>query len=533
MVARRGRVHSPIRGLRKATVVDIVHVRECHDHGCATLILTAPMAVDTRPSVRPFNPSSQRRSSNSPINGPLVLLEFNELSPVLMDMFISQGHLPNFKRLRDASQVFTTDAEEVAPNLDPWIQWVTVHSGLSFDQHGIHHLGDGDKLAVKSLWDMIAVGGKAVWVCGSMNIKYDKPLRGAVVPDPWTVGMSPFPSELEPYYLFVQRNVQEYTNDRVPLSKGDYSRFLKFMMTHGLSVHTVRSIAQQLLGERRTGKGRWKRATILDKLQRDVFLHYFKKLRPAFSTFFLNSTAHFQHAHWRNMDPEPFKIKPTDADQAEYQHAVRYGYEEMDRIVGDIVGAAPSNAVVVLATALSQQPCLIYEDIGGKTFYRPRTFEPLLKFAGISGCQKVEPVMSEQFHLRFGSESDAADAADRLTALRIDGRQAMHVERRETNVFSGCTIFSSLDHEVLLEGGAGGASTSFFRLFYQVESLKSGMHHPEGILWMRIPGNRPNAHSEKVSLRDVAPTLLSMFGIEKPDYMKGTVLSLGTPVARA
>ena len=59
------------------------------------------------------------------------------------------------------------------------------------------------------------------------------------------------------------------------------------------------------------------------------------------------------------------------------------------------------------------------------------------------------------------------------------------------------------------------------------------MHHPEGILWMRIPGNRPNAHSEKVSLRDVAPTLLSMFGIEKPDYMKGTVLSLGTPVARA
>ena len=100
MVARRGRVHSPIRGLRKATVVDIVHVRECHDHGCATLILTAPMAVDTRPSVRPFNPSSQRRSSNSPIDGPLVLLEFNELSPVLMDTFISQGHLPNFKRLR-------------------------------------------------------------------------------------------------------------------------------------------------------------------------------------------------------------------------------------------------------------------------------------------------------------------------------------------------------------------------------------------------------------------------------------------------
>ena len=483
-------------------------------------------------TARSFSVPYSAEVHHRPIDGPMILLEFNELSPALMDTFIEQGNLPNFKRLRDASQVFTTDAEEVAPNLDPWIQWVTVHSGLSFDQHGIHHLGDGDKLAVKSLWDMIGAQGKTVWVCGSMNIKYDKPIRGAVIPDPWTVGTSPSPDELAPYYLFVQRNVQEYTNDRVPLSKGDYARFLKFMAMHGLSGHTISSIMRQLWSERRTGKGKWKRATILDKLQRDVFLHYFKKLRPVFSTFFLNSTAHFQHAHWRNMDPEPFKIKPTDADQAEYQHAVRYGYEEMDRVVGDIVASAPSNATVILATALSQQPCLIYEDIGGKTFYRPRTFEPLVEFAGITGCLKVEPVMSEQFHLRFASEKDAANAADRLSALRIDGRQAMHIERRDTNVFSGCTIFTPLDHEVLLEEGSTGKATPFFRLFYQVESLKSGMHHPEGILWMRIPGNRPSVRLEKVSLRDLPPTILSMFGIEKPDYMTGKVLPVGVPMAR-
>ena len=299
------------------------------------------MSVAARPSAPQYSPAVQ----TGPIDGPMILLEFNELSPALMDTFIEQGYLPNFKRLRDGSQVFTTVAEEVAPNLDPWIQWVTVHSGLSFDEHGIFHLGDGHKLAVKSLWDMIAARGKTVWVCGSMNIKYDTPVRGAVVPDPWTVGVSPSPAELEPYYLFVQRNVQEYTNDRVPLSKADYLRFLKFMVTHGLSVRTGRSILSQLWGERRTGKGKWKRATILDKLQRDVFLHYFRKLRPAFSTFFLNSTAHFQHAHWRNMDPEPFKIKPTDDDQAEYQHAVRYGYEEMDSVDFDSLPESMQNQI--------------------------------------------------------------------------------------------------------------------------------------------------------------------------------------------
>jgi hypothetical protein len=465
-------------------------------------------------------PPSGRRA----VDGPVIVLEFNELSPALMDTFIEQGHLPNFARLRASSQVFTTDAEEVAPTLDPWIQWVTAHSGLSFDEHGIHHLGDGHKLAVKSAWDLVSDAGKTVWVCGSMNIKYEQPIRGLVVPDPWTVGTSPSSAELEPYYLFVQRNVQEYTNVKVPLAKGDYARFLKFMATHGLSLHTIRSIVGQLLGEKLSGKGKWKRATILDKLQRDVFLYYFRTLRPAFSTFFLNSTAHFQHAHWRNMDPAPFKIKPTDADQAEYQHAVRYGYEEMDHIVGDMMRAAPENAVIVLATALSQQPCLLYEDIGGKTFYRPRTFDKLLEFVGIRACRGVEPVMSEQFHLRFDTDAAAEAAAQQLAALRVDGREALLVERRETNVFAGCKIFTQLDHEVMLEGGPNGASIGFFRLFYQVESLKSGMHHPDGILWMRMPGMAPRVHPDKVSLRALAPTLVSLFGIERPSYMRGTVL---------
>jgi len=486
------------------------------------------MTVALRPSAPQYTPAFQR----TPIEGPMILLEFNELSPALMETFIDQGYLPNFKRLRDRSQVFTTDAEEVAPNLDPWIQWVTVHSGLSYDEHGIFHLGDGHKLAVKSLWDLIGERGKAVWVCGSMNVKYELPLNGAVIPDPWTVGTKPSLAELEPYYLFVQRNVQEYTNDRVPLSKGDYYRFLKFMLTNGLSVKTVASIMKQLLGEKRTGKGKWKRATILDKLQRDVFIHYFRKLRPAFSTFFLNSTAHFQHAHWRNMDPEPFKIKPTDADQAEYQHAVRYGYEEMDRIVGDIVAAAPRNAVIVLATALSQQPCLMYEDIGGKTFYRVRTFQPLLDFAGIKGCLKVEPVMSEEFHLRFATEAEAEAAAASLRSLCVGGRQAMQVERRENNVFSGCILYFQLEHDAMLDGGPGATSTPFFRLFYQVESLKSGMHHPDGILWLGVPGGRPAVHKDKVSLRDVPATLLSMFGIEKPSYMTGKVLPVDVPARR-
>ena len=43
-------------------------------------------------------------------NQRVILLEFNELSPTLMERFIDMGQLPNFKRLRDESQVLITEA---------------------------------------------------------------------------------------------------------------------------------------------------------------------------------------------------------------------------------------------------------------------------------------------------------------------------------------------------------------------------------------------------------------------------------------
>ena len=55
----------------------------------------------------------------------VILLEFNELCPSLINNFIQQGKLPNFQRFYQESSVYTTDAEAEPPFLEPWIQWVT------------------------------------------------------------------------------------------------------------------------------------------------------------------------------------------------------------------------------------------------------------------------------------------------------------------------------------------------------------------------------------------------------------------------
>src|SRR5262249_49450182 len=152
----------------------------------------------------------------------------------------------------------------------------------------------------------------------------------------------------------------------------------------------------------------WKRATILDKLQFDLFRWYWKQERPLFSTFFLNSTAHFQHLYWRNMEPEHFKLKPSPGEQARYQDAILYGYQEMDKLVGRFMELAGDDTTLVFATAFSQQPFLNYEDKGGKTPYRPIDFDRFLRDVGIHAPAKASPVMTHQFHLDFATEEAAS-----------------------------------------------------------------------------------------------------------------------------
>lgn len=464
----------------------------------------------------------------------LILLEFNELTPKLLDRFIAQGALPNFKRFFDQAHVYTTDAEESGERLNPWIQWVTVHSGLSYDEHGVFHLNEGHKLTEPCIWDVCSANGQRVWVCGSMNVRYDTPLNGYVLPDPWTVNMEPYPKGegLEDYYRFVQTQVQEHTNDRVPLSKGDYARFLKFMVQHGLSAHTTSAIVRQLAAERLKGDGKWKRAVILDKLQYDVFRSLYRKCQPHFSTFFLNSTAHMQHAYWRHMEPDPFQVKPSTKEQMTYGDAVLFGYREMDTLVGKFLDLAGADTTLVFSTALSQQPCLTYEEAGGKRFYRPKDFDAVVRFTGVEEHLRCSPVMSEQFHVYFGS-AEAADAAEpHLRALKVNGRPLLRVDREEpTAIFSGASIFDELPADSVLTSGTG-AEAPFFDLFYQADTLKSGMHHPDGALWIRTPARQHRVHPDRVSLRTVAPTILMLMDLEPPDSMSAEPLEIALePVA--
>jgi predicted AlkP superfamily phosphohydrolase/phosphomutase len=64
----------------------------------------------------------------------------------------------------------------------------------------------------------------------------------------------------------------------------------------------------------------------------------------------------------------------------------------------------------------------------------------------------------------------------------------------------------------------------FDDLFYPVEAVRSGMHHPDGMLWIRRPDRGHKTVGRKVSLLEIAPTLLELMDVKTDHRFEATVM---------
>lgn len=448
----------------------------------------------------------------------LILIEFNELCPSLLRRFMDVGLIPNFKRFYDSSTVFTTDAGEDPGHLEPWIQWPTVHSGMPFGEHRVFHLGDGRRLEHKCLAELLSEADINVGVCGSMNQNYTG-LRGYIIPDPWDKHGVAHPSWLEPFYRTVARQVQESSREE-NISRKDMASFGWFLLRHGLTAGTALAVLRQLIAERRDPGIRWRRACLLDRLQYDVFRHLNRRFDVRFATFFCNSTAHFQHYYWRNMEPEHFDVLPPESDHPSLKDAIPFGYRAMDRLLGRFMADYP-DALLMLCTALSQQTW----SETTKCTYRPRQFETFLEFARVRvDGASIKPVMAEQFHVECFSSEQAELAENRFRDLFVEEEPLMAVRREGSSLFAGCRVTDTAVMDRPVSRRSDGACKPFGDLFRMVHSMRSGRHHPDGVLWVR--NGRHQVVNDKVPLTAVAPTVLTHFGLRPPSYMKEEPLGI-------
>jgi hypothetical protein len=68
---------------------------------------------------------------------------------------------------------------------------------------------------------------------------------------------------------------------------------------------------------------------------------------------------------------------------------------------------------------------------------------------------------------------------------------------------------------------SGDRKAGFRTLFYQIEALKSGMHHRDGMLWICTPERHGHTYQQKIPLTSVHSMLLHSMKLGEPAGMKG------------
>ena len=76
-------------------------------------------------------------------NKKLILISLNEINFEIVEKYAKKYNFDNIKSLiENKKNYYTTSSENTYEKLEPWIQWVSVYTGLSADDHKIFRLGD-------------------------------------------------------------------------------------------------------------------------------------------------------------------------------------------------------------------------------------------------------------------------------------------------------------------------------------------------------------------------------------------------------
>lgn len=398
----------------------------------------------------------------------LLLVELNEVNLEFVQAYIARGDLPNFTALLRKYALLRTTSEDRYEHVEPWIQWVTAHTGLSFDEHSVFRLGDIVSHEIPQIWEMLEDRGLKVGAISPMNAKHRLRNPAFFVPDPWTQTQITAPWTLRRLYAALSQAVKDNVTSK--LSFSSVLSLLWGMVRYARPANYGKYLAYAL----RSAGAPWRKSMFLDLLLSDVFIRESRRTKPHFCTLFVNAAAHIQHHYMFSAQPYSGPHRNPDWYIPKGMDPVFEVYDLYDRIVGQIQSSFP-NARLMIATGLHQvpHPELTY-------YWRLRDHEAFLRQVRIP-FSRVEPLMSRDFLVKCHSDEEAKLAATMLgQAITSDGSPLFDVDNRGTDVF----VMLIYAREITRQTRFAIAGVQYDNLFDNVAfvALKNGEHDGMGYL---------------------------------------------------
>lgn len=412
----------------------------------------------------------------------LIFIELNEINFNLVSKYIEKypKKYKNFERLYSLHNTRST-SEIDYHELEPWIQWVSAHTGKKFDEHKIFRLGDIVNSNHSQIFEEVESKGYRVGAISPMNARNSLNDACYFVPDPWTKTM---PSN-NLFVKMLSSVLKQTVNDN---SKGTITAksifYILILFLRFMKLKDYPNLFYQAIKSR--GKS-WRKALFLDTFVHKIHLKLLTEKKPDFTTVFLNAGAHIQHHYLFNSE---FSSKSNPNWYIDQKHDP---FEEMlyfyDKILGDYLNINGYESLIV--TGLNQK-----EFDEPQIYWRLANHEQFLKKLNIE-YKDVHPRMTRDFLITFDSISDLKNGIEKLSSIRdSEGNRFFGIiDERESSLFVTLTYpYEIKDKE--FHGLPSSIKISNEIVFVAV---KNGEHDPNGEIFSSFDHKFTSADDLNVS----------------------------------
>lgn len=429
----------------------------------------------------------------------LILVELNEINFNVVGEYINKGEfLPNFTKLMAYESRITT-SEDCYSLLEPWIQWPSIHTGKTYDQHRIFRLGDAIKKRNTQIFEVLENHNFRVGAISPMNAVNVLRRPEYFIPDPWTET----PSDKSLLSRMLSSALKQAVNDN---SEGRLTISSLFNLGVCFFFLVRPSSYFKLLVKAFKSRGKpWRKALFLDRLLHEMHLSLLKRRDPNFSTIFFNAGAHIQHHYFLNSDSDLVKSEGNpNWYVASHEDPLREMLIEYDEILGDLL--SENHWEVLVATGLTQVP--VKKSI---FYYRLRDHAGFLEQLNLPAV-KVSPRMTRDFLVSCGSRYEAELVEAKLS--EVVTRDGERVFREIDN--RGNDLFVVLDYSLEITPNTeilkGNAWCRFLDDVVFV-AVKNGQHDGTGFAYFS-PGLEAHAPADKAHVSNLYAAICGYFGVE-------------------
>jgi hypothetical protein len=401
-----------------------------------------------------------------------MLVELNEINFDLVRRYCDEGaDLPVLTQLMRQGERISL-SEDVYKHLEPWIQWQSVHTGKTFNEHQVFRLGDAVNYYGAQLFEEIEGRGYSVGNLSAMNAANRMEKPAFFIPDPWTDTPADSSFLSRALAQAVSQTVNDNTGGKITAQSALNLGLASIAL---ISPRRYSWFVKKLLWALSKP---WRKAMFLDLLLAEYFAALVKRKKPEFSTLFLNAGAHIQHHYMLSSSVL------TDTAFRNPDWYVEAGadpllevYQQYDEILGRLMRLP--NARYIIATGLSQKP---YDK---PVFYyrlaEHASFLDLLDIAYVS----VEPRMTRDFLIRFGDDAARDRAVEKLSALTIEEVALFgQLDKRTNEVFVTMDYPMEISSDTVLD--ANDFLDASFKLADHVNfvAIKNGEHQGKGFVFV-------------------------------------------------